>query len=56
MHLSPEQMERENRRQNDLDSMAGQILPIGPQEEGEEDPEGDGEEEDPAGDKDEAKK
>ena len=56
MHLSPEQMERENRRQNDLDSMAGQLLPIGLQDEDEEDPEGDGEEEEPADDKDEAKK
>ena len=44
MHLSPEQMERENRRQNDLDAMAGQILPVDSQEDEEEDPEEDEEE------------
>lgn len=35
MHLSPEQLERESRRQDDLDSMAGQILPVSQPEEDE---------------------
>ena len=54
MHLSPEQMERENRRQNELDAMAGQILPVDSQEDEEEEPEED-EDEDEESDEDEEK-
>lgn len=54
MHLSPEQLERESRRQDDLDSMAGQILPVSQPEEGED--EQDDEEGEPEEDEEKPKK
>lgn len=54
MHLSPEQLERESRRQDDLDSMAGQILPVSQPEEDED--EQDDEEEEAEEDEEKPKK